>query len=102
MLKWLYTYVATLCVKCFICFRRILQQMLHVASVFISRRGKRAQAEEVHASGGGLHVHAQQHGRATACEQWCRCLAAAGPGAQQHAKYVGKRPDASNRETGKE
>ena len=37
MLQWLYTYVATICFKCFTYFRRMLHQVLHVASVFISR-----------------------------------------------------------------
>jgi hypothetical protein len=47
MFQWLYTYVARVCSKCFICFRCILQQVLYVVSVFISRRGKRAQVEAV-------------------------------------------------------
>ena len=42
MLQWLYTYVASLYSKYFACFKCILQQMLHVASVFSSKRGKRA------------------------------------------------------------
>jgi len=37
MLQWLYIYVATVCFKCFTCFRCMLQQVLHIASVFISR-----------------------------------------------------------------
>jgi hypothetical protein len=45
MLHCLYTYVARVCFKCFTCFRCMLQQVLHVASVFISRPGKRAHAE---------------------------------------------------------
>jgi hypothetical protein len=38
--------------------------MLHVASVFINRRDKRAQAEKVPMCGGGPHVHAHQQARA--------------------------------------
>jgi hypothetical protein len=38
-LQWLYTYVATVCLKYFTCFRLMLQQVLHFASIFISRRG---------------------------------------------------------------
>jgi hypothetical protein len=48
MLQWLYTYVASACFKCFIYSRRMLQQSLHVASVFISRHGKGTHAECVH------------------------------------------------------
>jgi hypothetical protein len=36
-----------ICFKCFTCFRCMLQQVLHVASVFISRHRKRAQAKAV-------------------------------------------------------
>ena len=46
----LYTSVAKYVPNVFTCFRRMLQQELHVASVFISRRGKRAQAEAVPAN----------------------------------------------------
>jgi hypothetical protein len=42
-----YTYVSSICFKRFTGFRRMLQQVPHVASVFISRHGKRAQAEAV-------------------------------------------------------
>jgi hypothetical protein len=47
MLQWLYTYIASACFKCFTCFRRMLQQVLHVASVFISRHEKQAQVKTV-------------------------------------------------------
>jgi hypothetical protein len=69
MLLWLYTYAATLCVEYFTCFRHILQQMLHVANVFISRRGKQALAEEVPRVGAVPTSMHRIRGRYAACEQ---------------------------------
>ena len=67
MLQWLYRFVISVCSKCFFYFRRMLQQVLHVASVFISRCGKRAQAEAVPVGAAAYVVAAGMRAGVVAC-----------------------------------
>jgi hypothetical protein len=52
MLQWLYAYVASACYKCFICFRRMLQEMLSCMLQMFHE-----EAQVVPAGEGGPRVH---------------------------------------------
>jgi hypothetical protein len=87
MLQWLYTYVASLCVKYFTCIRRILQQMLHVASVFISREGNECRRRRFpHAGAVPTSMRSSRHKHTTACAR--SSMRAAGAGTRQHTSNM--------------
>jgi hypothetical protein len=80
MLQWLYTYVTSVWSKYFICFRRMLQQVLHVVNVSWvgagserrQRLSSRPQAVHTERCGRGATGAGEQEGRQAAAGQLAR------------------------------
>jgi hypothetical protein len=77
MLKWLYTNVASLCSKCFICFSVFCSKCFMLQVFSLAGEGSERRWSAVPTCADGPHVHALQQVRA------CSSMRAAGIGAQQ-------------------